>query len=318
VYKIGDKGKDTYLYNCTATEFATDGLSEIQESYGAGDYRIRVYLNGRILSHRRISVGPSRKALRTPQNPPMDIGAMMAQNNTLMMQGFREIVQSMQQNQPRQEALGVKEVITLMSSLQGFAAPPAREHDPLDMLVKMLEIQKTIAPPLNVNGEVDGGAIMLEAVKSFGGIFGEVLKQKAATAPAPIYAEPQLPAPTYSAELTPAPQMAQNPIQNHEMPNPAEDTEMTLKLRIMAGPVLMAAQSDSDPYSYACMLLDFADEEMIRTYIDDPNWFAHLTKVIPDVARFPDWFNRLRQEVLTLLNTPDDGDSMPQSQTPQQ
>ena len=43
VYRIDPASKrDIYLYDCPVTEFASGGMGEIQQRYGAGDYRVRV------------------------------------------------------------------------------------------------------------------------------------------------------------------------------------------------------------------------------------------------------------------------------------
>lgn len=306
VYQINERTKkDVFLYKCGVSEFAATGLDEIQSRYGAGDYRIRVYApgNGRgtgLLAHRRLSIGAPRMAVAVAPSgaPTQGLEAFMIQQQAAMMAGFREIAAAMAANHApaAPQGMGVAETISLITALQGLTGRQAPPPDPLDMISKIVALQRDIMPPAtNANGEIDSGAVLMKAIDAFGKPIAEMMAQQKSRQPpaVPVVQNPALPAP-----------MAQAVIEQ-------EPSEMDMKIAVFKGPLLVMAQQNADTYAYANMLLDLFSPEEIGKYIEAADWREQLHAVIPEAANFPEWFGALRETVLELLREPSDGDSVP-------
>lgn len=296
VYQIDEKTKkDVYLYDCSVTEFAASGLQEIQARYGAGEYRIRVYSpRGGVLTHRRISIGAPKTPVSAPiaPNPANDIAALLAQQQAMFMAGMREMIAAIKPAQNAQPS--VAETISLITALQGMNAP-RRETDPLDMLSKIIAIQRDIAPPVNANGEIDSGAVILKAIDAFGKPLMEMAAKNAGTAPqviqgaavqnAPLVQNPALPAPTV------------------QTPTQSEDE---MKFAAMKFMIIHAAKSNADHYTYANNLLDFMGDETAAQFLGADNWREQLEALIPEAAQHRPWFEQVRKVALELLQPEED------------
>ncbi len=307
VYKINENTKkDTYLYDCSVTEFATGGLSEIQASYGAGDYRIRVFAGSKVITHRRLTVGAPRIAPKVQEAPP--VGDMMAGMMQTMMMGFKELAVSLKPAPVAQSGLGIKEVIELMAIMRPAESSRARDVDPLDMLQKIISIQKDIAPAVNSDGEVGGGMLMLKALDMFGKPLMEGLAAQQSRGQVPQYIQQ----PVLSAPVAPIAENPAQPIQPEQTPMNA----LQMKVAALKIPLLTMARSDADPSPYASMVIDFLEPAELAEYIIADDWWVKLCALLPEASSFAPWFNEMRASVLEQLQPEQNTGSLSETQTP--
>jgi len=309
VYKIdAEKKKDVYLYDCTVTEFAEGGVQEIQDCYGEGDYRVRVYYGNRILTVRRVPVGPSRKPKKIEGiTPAIDFGAIMAANNAALLAGFKELAIGM-----KPAAGGNLETIQLITALKPLLAPTSvavqsTSTDPIDMLTRVLALQREITPlPVNSDGDISGIAILLKAMETFGKPIAEAMSAQKAAQATPgeqTYDQagdvPQaLPAPAIASA---APVSAQEqPVMN----------ELQMKIAVFKPALILMAGANADPYPYACMVLDMFSDAEIAQYINAPDWWMQLQVIIPEATPYQTWFASLRTQVVELLQESPDSASV--------
>ena len=298
VYQIDEKTKkDIFLYDCTVTEFSNGGLKEIQERYGKGEYRIRVYSSGRgVLTHRRVSIGESRIPV-APTIPAQSITPnieLLLNSQTQMMAGvMKEIAAMMRPVDTNKNMLDM--IVALRPLLMPQQAPIANS-DPLEMLSKLLDIQQKIAPKVNADGEVGAGQIMLSAMETFGKPLAEMM---AVTKAQQNPAIPLLPA-TQTTAVPIAPTSAL-PIQQNPVLESTEMNETQIRLALIKPTLLLMAANDADPYPYACMALDMFTDEEIDKYIDAPDWWEQLKVLLPGAESHEPWFAKLRETIKSLL-----------------
>ena len=302
VYRVDEKTKkDAYLYDCSPAEFVENGQSEIQNTYGPGEYRVRVYSPGRgVLTHRRLTIGAPRVPLKAPETAAssVDIVSILAQQQAMFMAGIKELAATMR---PAQSGIGVAETIQLIASLQSLQQPQARQADPLEMVSKIIALQRDLAPPAtNVNGEIDSGAVIMKAIDAFGKPLAEMMSRQQ-TAPAMQLSAPQV-MPDPAQEVLPAP---------NATPETGDD-EMSLKMQLAKNMILHAAKADADPYVYANNLLDFMGDDEADKFLNAPNWKEQLLQMMPEATDVLPWVEKVRGVAVELLK----GDEESASVTP--
>lgn len=284
IYQINAQKKDVFLYSCSVGEFGSAGLEEIQSRYGAGEYRIRVYNNGRVLTHRRVEVGAPRE-LKAPMADPAkasaDLAGMFAQQTSIMMEGFKQIAEalkSVQTSMPQQSRGELLQDMIAMKQLIGLGE--ARQETPpmqmmLDMLRQGMELGRM------GGGEPSSLDILSKAVDTFAPVVSAVVAAKQA---APVAA----PVAAHQATLP-------QPVQ--------EQPAMTLQLKMALGFLVRQARANADPYTYACMVVDQVPAEELNAMLSQVDWKTQLAQFEPGVQapELSAWFDQLRVEVMGIL-----------------
>ncbi len=224
-----------------------------------------------------------------------------------MSAGFTQLSQQLAQSRAPSGGMGVEETIKLIGSLQGLTgghAPRAPDRDPLDMLERMLTIQKLITPPAPISGDA-GDQVMVEAIRAVGPAITEMMKGRAPTQ--------QLAAPEIAATVQELPQLPaplSNPIDEIPGAVAPAPSEFDMKIAVLRPVIMIMASNGADPYPYANMLLDAFSDEEIAQYIDAPDWFEQLCIAMPEAVNFKPWFSSLRDEVLKLLQEAKEDDNL--------
>lgn len=305
VYRIEEKtNRDTYLYRVGLSEFAASGLEEIQQSYGAGEYRVRVFHPkgiGRkgVITQKRIKIGaPPAKAREAVPTGNAGIEALIAQQGAMMMQGIQRIGEIIAASQrPAPQGMGVQETIQLVGALGGLMGGRAPATDPIELVGRIVALQRDLAPPpTNGNGEIDAGAVILKAMDTFGPTLAQAVQQRAAVAPAQAMRPAPAPVVTNPAPALPAPA--------HQPQEPETMSDLQAKVALFKGPLLVMAGANADPYTYASMLLDLFDDDDIAKYVEADGWRENLYALIPEAREHPAWFEAVRNQALEMLQEP--------------
>lgn len=305
--------KDAFLYDCDVGEFAESGLTEIQTRYGKGEYRIRVYGVGGtgLLANRRISVGDPRTPPPAPtqqvQQQTSNLETLLMQQSQIFAQGFQELgkmIVTSQQQKP--QGMQMTEVLQLMTIMQS-GQRQAPQIDPLDMITKIVALQRDILPPVNSDGEVSSGMIMLKAMETLGKpLMSAIANNQAAQ---------QAQAPQQFAPIPALAAPVPNPIPETlppEAAQPVEADDMSLKIAMFKGPLLVMASQNADPYTYANMLLDTFSEAEIAKYVTAEDWRTQLSTVLPEWTQYPKWFESVRNTIIELLRDEPEPDTVPE------
>ena len=289
--------KWVFLFECAPAEF---NITDIQQEYGAGDYRVRVYgpsVDGTnhygIIAAPVISIGEPRGKARTPvQTAPQITAQDVAQI----------VVQTLGQMQPkapsRMEML--EEMRVMRDVLGGSVAPapvaPAPQKSFMEQAQEMLAFVKLLkgdAVPVDDEGQVDSGALLMsKAMETLSNLAGAARAQQQS---------PQ------------APQIALPPPSQTETAN-AEEDEMSLMIQGL----LFAAKTNAPIESFAQTAYEKLPDEMFSALMNDATWWAALCALIPKAAAHQEWFTRLRARILELAredDAPEDASAVPANLT---
>lgn len=300
VYKIDSKTqKEAFAYETTPTEFAIGGLTDLGMRFGGGDYRIRVYNEGRILTHKRISILPPAnvQANPVPQTGLQLEGlqSLMQQNQAAMMQGFQmiaeTIVKSIPQPPPQQSRM---DFIAEMTAMQNLFGGGNKQSGP-DFNVLVETFQKGLEMGTQ-KGEASAMDVLMEGFKTLAPTIIEATKQPLMQSAAmPVPHAPQMAA-------IPAPVSPVAPSNNPEGDEMKFAQEMMLKQSIK----FLSAQGlkQADPETYAHMALDQLTDEQAATFLTRPDWLDFLANHDPQIktnAQLAAWFGEVRGIMLELL-----------------
>lgn len=226
-----------------------------------------------------------------------------------MSQGFQNLQQQLARAPAPPQGMGVQDVLQIMATLKPLMVPTQTTPapDPFAMLTKLVELQKAVMPiPTDGDNGINATAVLLKAMDAFAPVLANGLNKPQAAQPEQIIQNPAPPALAAPEGYTPP--VNDNPAQ--PVQENATMDELKLKVGMIAPMILLAAHNNADTYPYACNVLDLFDDEQIAKYIAADDWWTQLTAILPDAATHQAWFTKLREEVLTLLQSDAEPDSV--------
>lgn len=300
IYRLGPGGyRDQILENtCGLNEFEPGLL--LQKPYYGGKFRIYVTI-GDMTENFPLNVAvqkPDAVVQAVAPDPAVGLAGVVS----AMMEGFKrmdERISATLAATPRTNP--VEDALRMLTALQAAAPRAAPAADPLAMVTQIISLQKLLQPvtPAQIpEGGVDSGTIILEAIRTFGAPLADVLKEAAerkVRSGAPVAALEQLP------PGQPHPVFAQ-PAQGVTLEQ--EESEMSIKMRLLAPVIFLAAQAKANPETYADIVLDQFSPEELATYIEAPDWFEQLSRVLPDIVPHREWVGEVRASIMDALTDP--------------
>lgn len=290
IYQLDARQNRAFIGAFMPSEFS---LEKVQAEFGPGDYEIRVYNAGKLATRKVIKIAAPKNpvqsnqlAMTVPQIAPDKIIETMQNGFKEMSAMFANALNTLAANQPKPKTtMEMLQEMQLMREIMGGNQPAIPQTDPLQMVELAVQLSEKITPR---TGEPGAGEIILEAMKNFAPVLGKIAQ---ASPPA---------MPQIMTQQNPA--LMSNPIQAPAQPpaqNPEHD-EMTLAKRMYLNMLLKNAAADNDTETYANLMLDVVGEDAARAFASDPQWFEKLCAEAPQAAQFPEWFGRLRNDVLAM------------------
>ena len=307
VYKIDKATKlEAFAFETSPAEFATGGLTEIGKRYGGGEYRIRVYADGRILTHKRIAIMEQKES---PQSAPVNIAAdlqgLFAQQQNALLEGFKMLAESLKPA-PQSPAPTMLEQMETFARMQALMGGNRQQSGP--DFGQLLEVLKQGMEMGRGAGEQSMLDVLMRGIETFGPAITEAVKTGAVNQPAPMM---HAPAPAIAAPV-PAIQTAA----------PTNEDEMGILRNAMLKQAINflvnQAKADNDPETYANMVMDQMDENALKDFINRPDWIDFLAQFNPDVKlpQVSAWFDALRAIIIEFLTMPpESGTSAPHATT---
>lgn len=312
--------KEAWIFDCSPLEFS---FSDIQSIYGPGEYRVRVtgpipgsnYIGMR--SNKVHIIGAPRngiKKLEQSQNNNIDaalerMAKMIADQNAANQKFMMDmmIAQSASKSNP------IEDFRNIASAL---GALPQRQEQPdmfsqFERFASMMKMLKGDAMPVNEDGAIDGGSmVMAKGLEVLGGIV-QAMNNKPVIAqnPAPR-ATPQLPH-VAPAIMPKQPEQNIAPIQEIKQPEKLtpEQEEMNLMLRYQINQIIKAAANNEDIEQFAGLIYEHAPDDFFDD-LNKPNWFDLLVKIDSRIADHRAWFEKLHARIIEISLTPDDDDDI--------
>lgn len=298
--------KDVWLFECHPKGFS---IPDIQEHYGAGDYRVTVYGNQEGSNYKKIvhadklvSIGDTRDGKKP--DALAGVPALASSQNEMtraltaaISEPLRALAGAMAQMMPKQTSRAdviaeMTQLATLMQTMKGETPVPVDPLAALERAVSLMTNAKGAAPVLNEDGEVSPNAILAQGIALVREFF-QAAKREAVVAAAPM---PALSAPVQVAGPV-APAAPATAAQS------AEDAEMKLFLKMQTMMLLNAARNDGDPETYAALIYEQAPDDVLEKLMGD-KWFEELCALDPGFSAFRPWCEKVRAEILAEINAP--------------
>lgn len=299
VWRIGEgDAEDSFLYEVSAKDFmARGGISDMSRRYGPGIYRIRVYRAGKIYTHKRVKIGasliPEMPAATGGDSNSAALFALIA----AMKESNEKILQAIAKPAPT-----ISDYLKDLNALQMLVPKPpesAREESPLKRIKETVELMNMVS---GLRGETGGARGSGESAWSrLAERFLPNILEKLEKVPPP--AKPAIPHPR-AVPVVPAPAVVESEaapvILDDSTAVMGEDEEMLKQFRMkMALDFLVSAAGNNLPVStYADLALDQVPAEELSALLNRDDWANALAVYDARVSSFPEWFRKLREEIL--------------------
>jgi len=273
VYRISPRDKrQEYLFQSTPAEYLATGLDHVRDTYGGGDYYIRVYANGVLRTHRKISIANPRAALPgmasatpAPQESGLSGFAIALENlGRSFSEGLKAIAES-------QKPPSMADQLSLVKTLIEVTRPPQAPAPAKSGIAEFLEMFKLAR---EMAGDGGAGRSDLDA-------FVEVAR------PAVQAIATQLQAPRPAPDASAAPGAQAAPVMSPE----------SIALHA-AWFLIRQAQNGADPELYGDVILDQLDDATLRTMLGGADWWAPIAAQFPGAVPYREWFERVRDYIM--------------------
>lgn len=281
---------DTY----TPEQFEQGDLPMLRDTWGPGDYELRLYgkhpVTGKygIVAKTSVTIA---QALKTAPDRRDDSG--LAQVLATIAEGQRAMLQALterpQQKDPAEEMTKMLGLMVTMRQAMGIDAQPRSQITEIVSAIRELREASEEINPEKENTDSLLGALpgVLEVVKQ------GMAQQQAQPQPLPLVELPP------SMAQAPAPQA--QPIQDQ----PTEETDMynplaLLQLKAYLKTLINMAASKKPVEQGAQFVYDKLPDEIVELMALD-NWFELLTEVAPDCALHKDWLTQVRDKALAMF-----------------
>lgn len=254
----------------------------LKREHGPGDYRIRLYANGRLKANKLVTIArplnhSGEKSLQI--SPGSDAAQLLQQVLQPIREQQNQMLEFMRQTQERPNQMeSMMQTMQMLAMFKdvlggGNSAPANSLQQMRDMMALIKELK----------GDV------IEGEKEEEGGFTKMIE---ALAPA-FVAGMNAPAKQQNYRPNPAPQ-------NQPQRNPQE-------MMLLNGfkMLINAASKKADPGHYAPLVIDTVGAEKVAHYCQSAESFASLVKMAgPAALTYAAWFEDLRQHLLALLGMP--------------
>lgn len=289
VTKLMQDGREAKIWNGQPTDY---DLMTIARKFGSGDYRVKLYVqheSGRFVMKANTIIPVMLEAGEDARIEALRTGQSVSASGAPVVSAAdiaRAVAEAVKAVMPVPVAAGsnlgmLKEVAEIVRTL---APQPTTtitpQFNPFDMMKIMAEMLRDSRSddPLDRGVNATSTDVFLRLIDKFAPMFTEVLSKNGAAVaalPAPSGHQPAQPA-------TPA-----QPVQN-----PTEQEAMNGMKMGLAFLVTQAA-ADSDPATYAEVVLDSVPDEAITMFLQNPKPLEYLAQFDPRVMQYAQWFTDL-------------------------
>jgi hypothetical protein len=205
-------------------------------------------------------------------------GADMREIVSTMMAGFQSTVaQLLETRQPPDPFAQAEKLAGLVRTLMPAAAPAAPDFMTVLGMVKAFNDATGAGKAVIPSDASATDTILIEAARAFMPAVAAGIQNKQGALPAGGDRRKQLKGPQLTEEQ--------------------QEKIMFLQLKLKSAN--RVAEKGGDPVTYADDIYTAFDDDDIRGFAFDPEWFKFLVEAVPDCAKYEAWYNAVR---LTLLD----------------
>jgi len=252
----------------------------LRDNYGAGDYRIHIKRGREFLANKLITVElpkAEKKGGGTPLGETGELLQTLLDRQQRQHDAMLELLASTKGGQGSKSEW-YREMLLIKQLFQNDNPPPAVNG--ISQLKEAMELLSTLGFGHMQNQDNDGFGALLEKMS------------------------PVITAAIESGHRQPTRYPPQAQPQAQPQPQPQAQNDMNLLLRAGFMQLINAAKKNSDPGTYAVLILDNMSEEAIRDYITAPDALDKLKRFHPMVEVHLPWFVDLGEHVKALLGMP--------------
>lgn len=291
LYRQPNGGRDAmiFLESMPADKYTLDGLlMYLKSNYGGGDYRLMIRSNGKLRANKLVSIEATKPQAQTNQSGDMgDILRAVLDQQEKTQQMLLHIAQNNQRPQidGGDQEMKFLEKMAIYKQLFGSE----QKSGGLGEIQNALNFVKELGIDVGVNRGGDNEPSMLDVLDRATPLFTALLDQKQQPQAAPQPAQPK-PQPT-------AEQMA-------NLKKSKEQQQMNLMLKMGLKTLIRAASHNSDPATYADLILDQFGEAQAAQLLSTPDAMQKLMTVEPAALQYKQWFDDLSEHVKAQIGLP--------------
>ena len=305
IYRLTGPKAHSFCREISPHDFEGYGLTGIRDEWGPGEYELRLYgthpikKNFGLLARvtERISAPlPNAKTAVLPGDPAGSSDLAVALRT--IAEGQSRILDALVNRQQEDPMSKLKEMVALAGMVRELGGGGAEKGGVKEVLENL-----TLLKQLQGKDEGGGGEANLF---SLGAGLLDVLKTQMQHPPQPVAptmpALPPIQLPP-SLQEPPAEPIPTGEVTETEPEGDAMQFFMLSKLRGVAA-VLKQQAAKGDAPEVIDDAANFALDELPEEIIDamrQPEWFAALSVVMPDAAKFKPWLEKVRQAMLEML-----------------
>jgi hypothetical protein len=299
-------GKESNVWKDTPDKY---DLHQIAQTFGSGEYRVRVYVKGST-GHRVVKANKVFSWLLTPQeeqrlkNPPSTEAPITAQSIASIV---AETVRNMM---PQTQAPAIDPLMmmnTAIAMAKQLTPPPQPQIGILELLQmqkEMLAIKRESEPPPAREGGSNVNDVVIAMAETFGPtLAGLIARDKAMQAAQAQQAQPvqQLPQPEplpMAEPMTPLPDS--NNFTNEESTDDMNAMAM-MKLKMGISFLISQAKAGNDVATYADMIFDNVPGDALVEILKQADPVQWLINIEPKVSEYRAWFTLLLDECKNMV-----------------
>ena len=256
-------------------------LENLRRDYGGGDYRLRVYVKGKVKANRLFTVAPKLSGEGGAVQNDGTLRLVLDRMEKMNQQMLTLAGGAGGANSSRQE------MIQEMLMMKQLFDSPARGAGGVGELLEMVQGLKALG--IKIGGDVE------EKESGFSGLLelmGPVIANMQSKPVSPV----SLPIEQNKNRVS------RETVQNS--PVKVEKSEMSIALNFGLDQMIKAASKGCDPANYAGMIVDNVPQTVIDSFFSDVKGFDKLVQLKPAIADYKDWFLLLGEHVKAVLGLP--------------
>lgn len=314
LYRVERNNKLSWIEDFSPSEWEEGGERMVRESYGPGDYEVRLWqkgvrapLRGKLQMH---IAGPRVTAPPAPTTDPnlAQILASIAENQRTMLQAITE---RPPQPDPTVEMTKMLNLMVTMRQAMGVdqQQPRSQIGEIVAAIRELREASEEIAPPKEAEGLMGQLPRVLDLVQSGMQAQAQQPPQPQSMLPIPPIALPEsiaqapVPSPSPQPGLQLVPDLKPTPT---ESPKEAAvfNPLSILQLRAYLKTLLKMAEKDEPVAKAATFVYDKAPDEILDIMALD-SWQELLEEVAPEAKQHRDYLQRVRDAAMAMFDEDD-------------
>lgn len=268
--KTHGRAPEEFITHVAADKYTLNELLIfLQNEFGGGDYRLRLFVGKQMINNRLYSVAePANKINKNESNNFDRLAQLILEQNERLAQMFSK--------KPEKTMVEQLEEIRLMQETFGMnKSNNQTQLNPIEQIRQSLELVETLKEMGGKDNEKE----------ELGGMFTELMRTV-----------------NNMRQQKPAQVPVQVPAQVQKQPTEQENKKMQLSMQMKMGLsiLLKAANKGSDAGDYAGMVMDMADAEQINQFLNDRDALDKIIAIEPQIGLKKQWFSDLIEHVKGL------------------